>query len=104
MPKPKRKEKTMNQKKEPVKPVHEVRLGKIRASVWGNRTNGVTWYSITLSRLYKDKEGNFQQAESFGPEDLPAVYTIAEELLRWYLNLKTRADTAEGDPPEGALA
>jgi hypothetical protein len=88
-------------KKEPVKPVHEVRLGKIRASVWGNRTNGATWYSITLSRLYKDKEGKFQQAESFGPEDLPTLTALAAELQRWYFGQSSnRLEAAEEDPFE----
>jgi hypothetical protein len=84
----------MNEKKEPVRPVHEVRLGKIRASVWGNRTNGATWYTITLSRLYRDKGGKWQQAESFGPEDLPVIQSIIHELERWYF---TQADASEGE-------
>jgi hypothetical protein len=89
-----RRKETMNEKKEPIRPVHEVRLGKIRASVWGNRTNGATWYTVTLSRLYRGKDGKWQQAESFGPEDMPVIAAIAAELTRWYL---TQAEASEGE-------
>ena len=86
-----------NEKSEPVRPVHEVRLGKIRASVWGNRTNNTTWYSITLARLYKDKEGKFQQAESFGPEDLPTLDAISSQLQSWYFSQANRQEHEEAD-------
>jgi hypothetical protein len=88
-----RRKENMNEKKEPVRPVHTVRLGKIRASVWGNRTNGNTWYTITLNRLFRDKNGKWGQAESFGPEDLPVIATITEEVSRWYF--------AQGNETEG---
>jgi hypothetical protein len=83
----------MNEKREPVRPAHTVRLGKIRASVWGNRTNNATWYTITMNRLFKDKNGKWGQSDSFGVEDLPTIAAITEELTRWYF--------AQGEESEG---
>jgi hypothetical protein len=38
------------------RPVHELRLGRIRAAVWENSTQNGTRYNVTVSRLYKDDD------------------------------------------------
>ena len=38
------------------KPVHEVRIGRVRAAVWANETTNGVAHSVTFSRLYKDEE------------------------------------------------
>jgi hypothetical protein len=36
------------------KPIHEIRLGAIRASIWSNENlDGSRRYTVTLGRLYK---------------------------------------------------
>lgn len=47
------------------KPVHEIRLGRIRAAIWANQTDsGEIWFNVTVSRLYND--GNrWQQSASY---------------------------------------
>ena len=40
-----------NEKK---RPVHEVRLGRIRAAIWENSTEKGVRHNVTISRLYKD--------------------------------------------------
>lgn len=60
-------------------PAHEVRLGKIRASIWANSHPAEgTWYSVSLTRRYRDKTGNWQSASSLGRDDL----LVAGEALR----------------------
>jgi len=36
------------------KPVHEVRLGRIKAAIWRNDTQNGPLYNVTIVRLYKD--------------------------------------------------
>ncbi len=36
------------------KPVAEVRIGRVKATVWPNETEGHTRHNVTFSRLYKD--------------------------------------------------
>ena len=36
------------------KPVHEIRMGRIRAAVWENETKNGNVHNVTISRLYKD--------------------------------------------------
>lgn len=62
------------------RPIHEIRFGAIRAAVW--RTDGETGprFSVTFSRLYKDEEGKWQDATSFGRRDLPLLIKVADRV------------------------
>ena len=54
------------------KPIHEIRMGRIKAAIWQNETDNGIRYNVTVSRLYKD--GNdWKQTESFGRDDLPVL-------------------------------
>ena len=44
----------MPQQKEKVRPVHEIRLGRIKAAIWENETQNGTVFNVTLARLYRD--------------------------------------------------
>jgi hypothetical protein len=80
------------------KPVHEVRLGKIRAAIWGNRNaDGNTWHGVTFSRRYRDKEGHYKDADSFGPEDLPTLREVAGRVLGWCLDQEAIGDRVEAE-------
>jgi len=39
------------------KPIHEIRLGRIKAAIWQNDTDRGTRYNVTVVRLYKDDTG-----------------------------------------------
>jgi len=77
----KQKEKPMEKNKE--KPVHEVRLGRIKAVIWGNEAenNGVR-HNVQLRRIYKDGE-EWKQSDSFGRDDLPLVAKVADMAHTW---------------------
>ncbi len=67
------------------KPVHEVKLGSIRAAVWMNKSeDGRTWFNVTIARLYKDSE-QWQDSASFRRDDLPLVAKVADLALSWIL-------------------
>ena len=53
-----------SQKPDRAGPAHEVRIGRLRATIWQNHheTQGA-WYSITLTRSYKDGQGQWQSHE-----------------------------------------
>lgn len=65
------------------KPVHEVRLGRIRAAVWLNETEAGPRYNVQITRLYKDKTDKWQDSASFGREDLPLVARVADLAMVW---------------------
>jgi hypothetical protein len=71
-------------KPERQRPAHECRIGRIRATIWQNHheTQG-TWYSITLTRSYKDGEGQWKSASSFGRDDLLVVGEATRMAFHW---------------------
>jgi hypothetical protein len=95
-------ETTMNTKN---KPVHDVRLGAIKAAIWANSTPKGIRHSVTLTRLYKDGE-NWKYSDSFGRDDLPLIEKVADEAFRWICaNAKSASDTApETELVEEAVA
>lgn len=60
------------------KPVN-FKVGRVRATVWTNESESGPWHSVTFSRLYKDKDGKWQNSTSFGREDLPLVIEAAAQ-------------------------
>ena len=64
------------------KPIHEVRLGHIKAAVWKNETEAGVRYNVTFSRIYKDGDtGN--STDSFGRDDLLLLGKVADQTHSW---------------------
>jgi hypothetical protein len=70
------------------KPVHEIRLGSIKAAIWENQTTNGTRHNVTLTRLYRDEEG-WKRTESFGRDDLPLVAKVADLAHTWIFEQAT---------------
>lgn len=64
------------------KPAHEVRLGRIKATVWANDTQNGTRHNVQVSRLYKDGD-DWKQSDSFGRDDLPLVAKVVDMAHTW---------------------
>ena len=52
------------------KPVAEVRIGRVKATIWPNGTEEQPRHNVTFSRLYKDDAGEWKTTQSFGRNDL----------------------------------
>ena len=65
------------------KPVHEIRMGRIRASVWENDTANGTMFNVTFSRLYKDDNDAWANSSSFGRDDLPLLGKVTDRAHSW---------------------
>jgi len=63
-------------------PIHEVRLGYIKAAVWKNETEAGARYNVTFSRLYKDND-QWGSTESFGRDDLLLLAKVADQTHSW---------------------
>lgn len=64
------------------RPVHEVRLGRIKAAIWENETPNGARHNVTVTRLYKD--GNhWKDSASFGRDDLPLVGKVVDLAHTW---------------------
>ena len=72
----------MPKDKEKVKPVHEIRLGRIKAAIWENETQNGTMYNVTVCRLYRDGK-QWRDSASFGRDDLPLLAKVADRVHSW---------------------
>ena len=60
------------------KPIHEIRLGAMKAAIWENETTNGTRFNVTVCRLYKDGEA-WKRTESFGRDDLLVLAKVADQ-------------------------
>ena len=82
------------------RPVHEVRLGAIRASVWANEGENGTRYNVTFDRAYKDGDA-WKSTSSFGRDDLLVLAKAADQAHTWILSQpRDRPETATSEPQQ----
>jgi hypothetical protein len=69
------------------KPVHEIRLGTVKAAIWANETEQrVRRHNVTVYRLYKDGE-KWKTSNSFGRDELPLVIKVLDRAYTWILEI-----------------
>ena len=78
------------------KPVHEIRLGRIKAAIWANETDNGTRHNVTITRLYKDGD-EWKTSTSFGREELPLVAKIADMAHTW---IYQQGQESNGESPQ----
>lgn len=83
------------------RPAHEVRLGRIKATIWANQNDNGTWYNVTLSRSYRDGE-EWKSSSSFGRDELLTVAKVADLANSWIHGQAQglSSDGHEGEPEE----
>lgn len=64
------------------RPVHEIRMGRIKATIWENETREGTRHNVSLTRIYKDGS-TWKDSTSFGRDDLPLVSKVADMAHTW---------------------
>ena len=69
-------------------PVHEVRLGGIKAAIWQNQTEAGVRYNVTFERLYR-QEGEWRSTGSFGRDDLLLLGKVADLAHSWIIEPET---------------
>lgn len=69
------------------RPVHEIRLGSVKACVWKNDSAAGVHYNTTFSRLYNDGQ-EWKSTESFGRDDLLLLAKVADQAHSWICEQK----------------
>jgi hypothetical protein len=88
------------------RPVHEVRLGFVKATIWENNLGETTRHAVTLSRIYKEKETDqWKTTESFGRDDLLLVAKAADRAHDWICDQRTNESrNTAGPQPVAAIS
>lgn len=63
----------------PNKPLHTLWDGPLKASVWPNESDKGPYYTVTLAKLYSDKDGQTKETQSFSASELLRVAELARE-------------------------
>ena len=66
------------------RPIHEIRLGRVKAAIWANETEHGVRYGVTVSRIYKDQQGGkWQSSDSFGRDELLVLAKVCDLAHTW---------------------
>ena len=60
------------------KPHDEVRIGAVKAAIWQNQAGDRTRYNVTISKSYRDADGQWKTTQSFGRNDLLVLAKVAD--------------------------
>lgn len=63
-------------------PVHVIRFGLIKASVWQNKTKSGERHSVSVVRLFRDGDV-WRESTRFGRDDLPLVSKAIDLAHSW---------------------
>lgn len=73
-------------------PAMKLRDGTIQATVWRNTsTSGQTFYSVSITRSYRNGDDTWRQTESLTQDDLLAAAELLREAYSW-IKMQKRAD------------
>jgi hypothetical protein len=77
-------------------PAHNVKFGKIAASVWRNETKHGARFNVTVWRLYEEN-GVWKRSDSFGRDELLSAARAFEAAYDWiWTQCKSADDGLEG--------
>ena len=75
-------------------PVKKINDGRITAAIWKNFGEKGTFYSVTITRSFKDEQGNYKDTDSFSGTDLLIVGRLAVKAYDAIADMRA-ADRAE---------
>ena len=76
------------------KPVDEIRIGRVKATVWRNGTDDKPRHNVTFSRLYKEGD-EWKSTQSFGRNDLLVLAKVADLAHTRIFQLPAEAELPE---------
>ena len=78
------------------KPVAELRIGAVKATVWENEVGGITRHNVTFSRIYRDGD-QWKTTQSFRFSNLLSFAKVADQAHTLIAERKGEAAPAAGD-------
>ena len=66
------------------RPLHEIRIGLIKARIWRKRTRSGIRHTVSVVRLYRNGDV-WKESTRFGRDDLPVVKLVLDRVHTWTL-------------------
>lgn len=72
-------------------PVHELRIGSIKAVIWANKvSNNGTMHNVVPVRIYRDDAGEWHETHSLGRDDLLVTAKVLDMAHSWILEAERK--------------
>ena len=68
------------------KPIETIFDGRIKAAIWKNSGDKGAYYTVQISKLYDDEQGNTKETNSFGKNDLLKVARLTNKAYDWIVS------------------
>lgn len=66
-------------------PIHTIRIGMIKASIWQNKSKAGQRHNVSVVRLYRNGD-LWKESSRFGRDDLLVVAKVADLAHSWIHN------------------
>ncbi len=84
-------------------PAHKIRTGVLQVTIWRNRSDKGTWYSVVPARSYKQGDDTWKETDSLGFDDLLAMAKLLDLAHTWIMH-QSQADAKARKESEQAAA
>ncbi len=74
---------TTTEKKEKAQPVYKHRAGGFEGSVWKNSGDKSDFYSIQITRGFKNRKGEFRNTSSYNPSEVEIRRLVENKLVEY---------------------
>ena len=75
----------------------EVRIGRLKAAIWTNESEGGAYHTVSFARLYRTEEGEWRSTGSFRRDDLLLLGKLADRTHDRIFELQAEAAAAGPD-------
>ena len=87
------------------KPTATLRDGPLKATIWKQNSEKGTFYRVNFTRGYRDKDGNWQDSDSFSGAELLQIAHLATKAYAATSDLRAHdSNPTECTPDDGRLS
>jgi len=73
------------------KPVHEIRMGAIKAVIWANPlSGGGVMHNVLPVRVYRDEQGAWHETHSLHRDDLLVAAKVLDQAHSWVVEAERK--------------
>ena len=65
------------------KPVHTIRFGDVRASIWKSDGSSDSTFTLTVDRQWREASGDWKEGHTFRPTDLRHLSRAVIDSTQW---------------------
>lgn len=64
-------------------PAHKIRIGNVSAIIWRNPHEKGAWYSLQISRSYKNGDDEWRNTDALGFDDILTAAKLLDQAHTW---------------------